>query len=123
MPLSLYSNFLYHIKNVTFLKTGQFLPSSRLNLLIKLQKSDYWEPKNHQSVSVTEFRKLEFQRPYGPFRNSSPCWGHACFPHMVSYFTQNLTLERRNAQQGGGVVLTIKEKKTQRNEISTCIVD
>ena len=111
------------MKNITFLKTGQFLPSSRLNLLIKLQKSDNWELKNRQSVSVTEFRKLEFQRPYGPFRNSSPCWGHACFPHMVSYFTQNLTLERRNAQQGGRGCIDNKKKKTQRNEISTCIVD
>ena len=29
------------------------------------------------------FKILEFQGPYGPLRNSSPCGGLACFAHKI----------------------------------------
>ena len=39
------------------------------------------------------FGKLEFQGPYGPLKNSSPCAGHARYARMASRFTQRVTLE------------------------------
>ena len=39
------------------------------------------------------FKTLEFQGPYGPLKNSSPCRGHARSARMASRFAQKVTLE------------------------------
>ena len=36
---------------------------------------------------------LEFQGPYGPLKNSSPCGGHAHYARMASRFARKATLE------------------------------
>ena len=55
-------------------------------LILSLIKKFLFYPNfSHQCVL---FVKLEFQGPYGPLKNSSPCGGLACFAHKHSRFAQ-----------------------------------
>ena len=69
------------------LATEHFLP-------IFFSKNDpEIEPVVFHTINPMNFTKLEFQGPYGPLKNSSPCGGHARFSHTVSRFARKLTLE------------------------------
>ena len=43
---------------------------------------------NQSLQKLTNINKLEFQGPYGPLENSSPCGGHARSARKASRFTR-----------------------------------
>ena len=62
--------------------------SSFVNLTAK-----FFANRNLLASNVSKFVILEFQGPYGPLGNSSPCGGHARSVPMASCFARKVTLE------------------------------
>ena len=53
----------------------------------------FFANRNLLASNVSKFVILEFQGPYGPLGNSSPCGGHARSARMASCFARKVTLE------------------------------